>query len=174
MDSFRGGPTPPPEFGPSGYLPERASKRARKIVLRAPMGLQWVVASVLAGVLVLVAGGLFLLRSGHPPTEPWVPVGPVDEIGDARHEQDLGVLLVGAGGRVRAFSDAQGVVYCPGTHRLESADGRVWNLTGRGFSGVESLEEHPTLVQDGEVYVDPSRATPGQASSQQAAQPGCD
>ncbi|MTV26636.1 hypothetical protein FTX61_14610 [Nitriliruptoraceae bacterium ZYF776] len=34
-------PQQTPEFGPSGYLPERASKRARKIVLRAPLGLQW-------------------------------------------------------------------------------------------------------------------------------------
>lgn len=173
MDSPRGGPTAPPEFGPSGYLSDRASKRARKIVLRAPMGLQWVVASVLAGVVVLVAGAVFLLRGGEPPSAPWTPVGSVQDVGDARLEEDLDVLLVGAGGRVRAFSEAQHVRYCPDTHRLESPDGTVWSLTGRGLDDAASLTEHPTLVHDGEVYVDPSRVIPAPSPSSRPAEAGC-
>lgn len=165
--------TDTPDFGPSGYLPERASRRARKIVLRAPLGLQWMVAALVAGLVVVVAGVLFLQRSGDPPSEPWTPVGEVAAISASRVEPDLDVLLVGAGGRVRAFSDATDVAYCEASNRLESTDGRVWNLTGRGLAGATSLDEHPTLVQDGIAYVDPTRTTPGPAPSDDPAEPGC-
>lgn len=161
-----------PDFGPSGYLPDRAARRARKIVLRAPLGLQWVVASVLAGVVVIVAGVLFLVRSGDPPPAPWQDVGALQDIGEARVEHNLDVLLVGAGGRVRAFADATDVVYCPASNRLESADG-VWALTGRGLGGVASLREHPTLVHDGRVYVDVTQTFPGPPPSDEPETPRC-
>ncbi len=161
-----------PEFGPSGYLPERAAKRARKIVLRAPLGLQWVIASVLAGVVVVVAGVLFLLRSGDPPPPPWQDLGAVEQVGEAREVPELDLLLVGAGGRVRAFADAGDVEYCPASNRLES-DAGVWALTGRGLGGVDSLDEHPTLVQDGRVYVDPTRLAPGPPPSDDVVTPAC-
>lgn len=161
-----------PEFGPSGYLPDRAAKRARKIVLRAPLGLQWVVASVLAGVVVLVAGILFLLRSGDPPPPPWQDLGAVEQVGEAREVAELDLLLVGAGGRIRAFAEAQGVSYCAASNRLESDTG-VWALTGRGLGGTDSLSEHLTLVQDGRVYVDPTRTVPGPPPSSEVAEPAC-
>lgn len=161
-----------PEFGPSGYLPERAAKRARKIVLRAPLGLQWVIASVVAGVVVLVAGVLFLLRSGDPPPPPWQDFGAVEQVGTAREVPEFDLLLVGAGGRVRAFAQAQGIEYCPASNRLES-DAGVWALTGRGLGGLESLDEHPTLVQDGRVYVDPTRLVPGPPPSDEVVAPAC-
>jgi hypothetical protein len=162
-----------PEFGPSGYLPERAAKRARKIVLRAPLGLQWVIASVVAGAVVVVAGVLFLQRSAEPPVAPWVEVGPVEAVRPASFEPDLEVLLVAAGGRVRAFADAADVRYCAASNRLEADDGRVWSLTGRGFADVPSLDEHPTLLQDGRVYVDPTVATPAPAPTSDPADPAC-
>jgi hypothetical protein len=49
-------------------------------VLRAPLGLQWVVASLVAGVVVLVAGLLLLDRAASPPGAPWEPLGPVEEL----------------------------------------------------------------------------------------------
>lgn len=162
-----------PAYGPPGYLPERASKRARKIVLRSPLGLQWVVAALIAGLVLVVAGVMFLQRSGDPPPAPWVEVGTVTDIGTSRADPDLDVLLVGAGGRIRAFGDVADVTYCEATNRLESTDGHVWNLTGRGLDGAPSLEEHPTLVQDGVVYVDPSRAAEGPAPSDEPAEAGC-
>lgn len=162
-----------PEFGPSGYLPARAAQRARKIVLRSPLGLQWVVASLVAGLVVVVAGVWLLVASGGPPGEPWVRAIEVDALGDTAVDPDLDVLLVGAGGRVRAFADAPDVGYCPDSHRLEAPDGRVWTLTGRGLDGTDSLEEHPTLVQDGVVYVDPSRTRPGPEPSAEPAEPAC-
>ena len=169
-------PLPPPErpeFGPSGYLPERASKRARKIVLRAPLGLQWMIAAVVAGLAVVVAGVLFLRSSDVPPPEPWVAVGEVTSIGAADVIDDLDVLLVGAGGRLRAFADAAEVSYCEPTNRLEASDGRVWNLTGRGFAGTASLGEHPSLVHDGTAYLDPTRTLPGPEPSDEVVEPAC-
>ncbi|MEX2504284.1 MAG: hypothetical protein WD378_05505 [Egicoccus sp.] len=161
-----------PEFGPSGYLPERASKRARKIVLRAPLGMQWIVASVLAGLLVVGAGVLYLQRRDDPPPAPWIAVGEVGELADSRPLADLDALLVAAGGRVRAFAEADGVAYCEASNRLEDG-ARVWSLTGRGLGGAASLGEHPTLVHDGTVYVDPSRSTSGPTPSDEAADPAC-
>jgi hypothetical protein len=165
--------SPDPSFGPSGYLPERAAKRARKIVLRAPLGVQWIVASVLAGVVVVVAGVLFLQRSGDPPPAPWEPIGTLEEVAPTRLVAELDALVVAAGGRVRAFAEADEVRYCDASNRLEAPDGRVWNLTGRGFGGTDSLDEHPTYVQDGVVYVDPTRTVPGLPSSSEDAEPAC-
>jgi hypothetical protein len=165
--------SPDPSFGPSGYLPERAAKRARKIVLRAPLGVQWIVASVLAGLVVVVAGVLFLQRSAAPPPAPWERIGAVEEVAPTRVVTDLDALVVAAGGRVRAFAAADDVRYCADSNRLEAPDGRVWNLTGRGFGGADSLDEHPTLVQDGMVYVDPTRTVAGPSPSDDPMEPAC-
>lgn len=162
-----------PEFGPSGYLPERASKRARKIVLRSPLGLQWVIASLLAGAVVVVAGVLFLQRGGAPPTEPWVATVGVGELGSAYQADHLDVLLVPGAGRVRAFATADDISYCEASNRLESADGAVWSLTGRGLGGAPSLHEHPTRIHDGTVYVDTTVRAPGPAASSEPTEPGC-
>jgi hypothetical protein len=161
------------EFGPSGYLPERASKRARKIVLRAPLGAQWMVAALVAGVAVVIAGVVFLQQSADAPDDPWVPAAEVATIGRATTTEDGRVLLVTGAGRVRAFVDAGGLVYCDPTNRLESTDGGVWTLTGRGLGGAASLEEHPTLIHEGVVYLDPTRILPGPDASPEPAEPGC-
>lgn len=162
-----------PEFGPSGYLPKRAAVRARKIVLRAPLGLQWVVASIVAGVVVVIAGVLLLRQGGNPPPPPWVAVGALDSIEAAEFDPDLDVLMVSAGGRIRAFDEADDVIYCATSNRLEAPDGRVWNLTGRGLGGAASLDEHPTLVHDGVAYVDPTRTSPGPPASDEPASAAC-
>jgi hypothetical protein len=162
-----------PEFGPSGYLPDRAAKRARKIVLRAPLGLQWVVASLVAGVVVVVAGVL-LLTGDRAPGEPWVALGPVEEVRTVTIDEEHDVVLVG-GGRVRAFADAGelDLGYCEASRRLESPDGGVWSLTGRGLGGTPSLQEHPTAVHGGTLYLDPTRTSPAPAPSDEPAEPAC-
>jgi hypothetical protein len=165
-------PADPLEFGPSGYLPERASKRARKIVLRAPLGLGWVLASAGAGVVVLVAGLLLLFQSGDGPGAPYVEVGEVAALGPAQVDANLDALIVTAGGRVRAFADAADVGYCDASNRLEAPDGRVWSLTGRGL-GTASLSEHPTVVHDGVLYVDPTRAGAAADPSSETVPPAC-
>lgn len=159
------------DFGPSGYLPERASKRARKVVLRAPLGLQWVVASLLAGVVLVIAGVLYLQRGAAPPGEPWIEVAEVAGL-PASQVTDDGVLIVAAGPRVRAFADADEVAYCPDSNRLEAPDGRVWSLTGRGHA-TASLAEHPTLLTGGVLYLDPTRTSQPQAPSDTPIEAAC-
>lgn len=162
-----------PEFGPSGYLPPRAAKRARKIVLRAPLGLQWVVGSLIVGALVVGAGVLWL-TADDAPGDPWIALGPAAEVGAASREDDLDLLLVG-NGRVRAFAEAgeQGLAFCPASRRIESPDGGVWSLTGRGLGGQPSLREHPTLVRDGVLYVDPTRLSSAPPASDGSVEPAC-
>ena len=162
-----------PEFGPSGYLPERASKRARKIVLRAPLGLQWVVGSLVVGLVVVVAGVLLLNRAAEPPPAPFAPVelaldglGPAQQVALDGGSEPL--LVVAAGGLPRAFTLPEGPVptWCDASGLLEAPDG-AWRPTGRGVQGTPSLAELPSTVVDGVLYVDPTRpgtpATPDEA-----------
>lgn len=167
-------PAGDPEFGPRGYLPERAARRARKIVLRAPLGVHWIVASLVAGIVVVVAGVLLLTRGGGPPGPPYVEVAPVEDVaGTVTYDDEHDVLLVGLGGRIRALDAPPEVTYCPASRRLEAPDGRVWSLTGRGTSGQPSLAERPTETSDGVLYLDPTATTPPPTPTADTVPPGC-
>ena len=165
--------TTPSDFGPRGYLPDRAARRARKIVLRAPLGLQWVVAALVAGVVLLIAGLLVLDRAGSPPGPPWEPLGTVEELPASSSHSDGDLLVVALGGRVRAFEAPQGTVYCAPSNRLEHPDGRVWALTGRGLGGTDSLRPVPTLVVSGVAYIDPTAVGVPLDPLDTPAVPGC-
>lgn len=169
--------TPPSDpdagFGPSGYLPDRAARRARKIVLRAPLGLQWVVASLVTGVVVLIAGVLLLGRASAPPGPPWTALGPVETLAQSSVDGTTGLLVVHVGGRVRAFRAPDGVAYCPPSNRLEHPDGRVWALTGRGTGGASSLAPVPTLTVSGIAYVDAGSTGAPPAPLDEPSEPGC-
>lgn len=154
-------PPEQPDYGPRGYLPPRAAKRARKIILREPMGLQWAIAAVVAGVLVLLAGGaLFLLRSG-PPSAPFVPVGEIARIdprgaGTLALGADRAVLVLRGAGGVAVFDDpGVPVAWCPPRSLLVARDDAAWSPGGRLVGGDgESLARLPSQVHDGVLYVD--------------------
>ena len=155
------------DFGPGGYLPERASRRARKVILRARMGLQWVIATIVAGVVIVGAGVLWLVQSDDPPGSPWVAVGAVEAIDEAAVLPDRDVLILTVG-RPRAFVEPgdSDLLWCSEERRIESPAGddwMVWSSTGRPLSGQEPLLQHPTRVHDGVLYLDPSVtiASPG-------------
>jgi hypothetical protein len=175
MDSA---PTPPdpgpgPSFGPGGYLPDRAARRARKIILRAPLGLQWVIASLVAGLVVLAAGLLLLGRGAAPPTAPWLDLGEVTALPEAGVDDHTGLLVITVGGRLRAFEAPPETDYCQPSNRLEHPDGRVWALTGRGYAGTASLIPVPTLTVAGRAYLDPSVRGPAPDPLTDPATPGC-
>jgi len=156
--------TPPeaPDFGPGGYLPDRASRRARKIILRAPMGIQWVIGSLALGVIVVVAGWLALRDPA--PAAPFVEV-PIElaatDGGIAVWEPPgtgAEALVATVDNRTRVFARPGGdlPVVCSESGLLEAADGRAWRVTGRGVGGTPSLPPHPTVVHDGVLWVDPT------------------
>lgn len=183
-----------PEFGPSGYLPERASKRARKIVLRAQMGVHWIWAAVIAGVVVVIVGVAFLATSGGPPPAPFVAVGPIAEVGAATlldldtmepaDENREAALLVTVSGRPRLFlhngvcddCPTPQLTFCERTRLIESSVGGVFSLTGRArnAAGGDGLLVFPTAVVDGVLYADPTTFTPGgEAAPNEDVQPTC-
>jgi len=147
-----------PDFGPRGYLPERAAKRARKILLREQMGLQWPIAALLAALLVLVVGGLYLWTRTTPPGAPFVAAGAIEAV-DPRGVAtitvgELEVLVVRVGGGVRVLTgDVAGVTTCPRSRRLSDPDGTVYALTGRALGAGSSLQPVPSTVFDGVLYV---------------------
>lgn len=162
------------DFGPSGYLPERAAKRARKIVLRAPLGMQWIVASLVAGVVVLIAGIWYLQVRDSPPPAPWTAVAALEDLAVSAYNPDLEALIVTASGRVRVFAGADGISYCPASNRLEEEGGDgIWSLTGRGLAGTPSLEEHPAQVTAGVLYIDPTFTSPSPPGTDDPEEPGC-
>lgn len=166
-------PASGPSFGPSGYLPDRAARRARKIVLRAPLGLQWVVASLVAGAVVLVAGVVLLGRGADAPGDSWRELGTVTDLPASGEDGATGLLVVHVGGRVRAFDAPDGVAYCAASNRLEHPDGRVWALTGRGLAGTPSLAPVPTLAVSGVAYVDPTAVGAPPQPLTEPASPAC-
>ena len=164
-----------PDFGPRGYLPERASKRARKIVLRAPLGLQWIVAAVVFGVLVVVAGVLWL-SGGGPPGPPYVEVGALPSAAGPTVTalDEVDAWLVTGSGPALAVPREQvaQLAWCEAAGHFESADGRAWSATGRGY-GTPSLRTHPVVVHDGTVYVDPTAVRDGARPAEEAVDPAC-
>lgn len=169
-----------PEFGPGGYLPQRAAQRARKIVLREQLGVGWIVGSVVAGAVLLAVGIAFLVARTGPPGPPFVAAAPVDEVppGTAVRTDagEAAVLLVRAGGRLRAFAAPdEGVRWCADAGRLEGSSGTVWEPDGTRVGGPgASLAPHPAEVHRGTIYVDVSRAlAPQPARADGDAAPVC-
>jgi hypothetical protein len=152
------------EYGPSGYLPQRAAKRARKIVLRERMGLGWPLAALAAAAVIAIAGAVFLSTWSSPPPLPWEAVGPLGRVDRVSALPagglDHGALIVRAGGDLRAFAAPRDrVSYCAASGHLESATGVVWGLDGRLLSdhqGMSSLRRIPVQVFDKTVYVNPA------------------
>jgi len=173
-----------PDFGPGGYLPGRAAKRARKIVLREQMGLGWPLAAVgAAAALVAVAVAFVALRSG-PPGPPFFPVGLVEELGGdvavvVRTNEGPPAMLIRAAGSLRAFLwPGEAVRWCDVSRQLESDAGTVWTPEGARVSGDPgasggSLAPLPTAVHDGTLYVAPARPEAPLPASPTGAVPTC-
>lgn len=152
-----------PEYGPSGYLPQQAAKRARKIVLRERMSLGWPLAALAAAAVIAIAGAIFLSTWSSPPRPPWQAAGLLSRVDRVTvlpvGGLDHGALIVRAGGSLAAFAaPADPVAYCAPSGHLESAAGAVWGLDGRLLSDhrrERSLQRIPVQVFDGTVYVNP-------------------
>lgn len=168
-----------PEFGPGGYLPDRAAQRARKIVLREQMGMGWPLAALAAGVALLAIAAVYLLTRTGPPPEPFIAFGELAQVDPRGLEvlsgDGLDVLVVRAGGGVRAFvAPGQPVSYCAENRRLEGADGSVWALSGRLDGGPgPALQRLPVEVHTGQIHVNPREPMPIVPSGPARVEPRC-
>jgi nitrite reductase/ring-hydroxylating ferredoxin subunit len=149
-------------------------------VLRELLGLGWVIAAVAAGLLLLGAGGWFVRAQLGPPRPPFVQATTLAEVEAASvawvEADEEAVLVVRAGGRVRAFQapDAA-VIYCPASGHLEGADGTVWALDGGRLSvHGEPLAALPVEIYRDTVYVDPTTVLYERAPGDGVATPVCD
>jgi hypothetical protein len=162
-------PPPRPGRDPGGklaYLPPRAAK-ARKLILRSQLGRGWIVASALFGLVILVAGALFLARQGRP-GPPWVRVAPVSALPAGAVTETAGpagrVVVVDRRSDLRAFLAPPGA--CPvrgaGSGFARPCAGQRWDASGSPASelrdGQEApppLRQVPVAVAGGDLYVDP-------------------
>ena len=168
-----------PEFGPGGYLPARAARRARKIVLRERMGLGWPVAAVVAGLLILAVVIPLVIGGTAAPSEPYVAAGPLARV-DPRADAVLQVsgqpvLVVRGGGTLAAFVDPpEGARYCAESRRIEAPGGAVWSLGGRALrDGVDSLSAVSALAYDDTLYLDLTSVSVADAATGNAVEAVC-
>jgi hypothetical protein len=164
-------PAPDPAGQPrrTAYLPPRAAK-ARKLILRSQLGRGWIVASVVFGLVILVAGGLYLARAGRP-GPPWVrvaalealPAGAVTEAPGASRSarQTLAgevVVVDRRGGELRAFLAAPGPcpVVAAGAGFARPCTGERWDADGTpAAGGAPALRRRPASFARGDLYVLP-------------------
>jgi hypothetical protein len=166
-------PPPRPGRDPGGriaYLPPRAA-RARKLILRSQLGRGWIVASALFGLVILVAGVLFLTRDTRP-GPPWVRLAPVSELPAEAVTQVAGpagqvVVVDRRGGGLRAFLAPAGPcpVVAAGSGFARPCAGQRWDAAGAPASGRRDGEEAPpplrrvpALFAEGRLYVNPEGA----------------
>jgi hypothetical protein len=162
-------PPPRPARDPGGrvaYLPPRAA-RARKLILRSQLGRGWIVASALFGLVILVAGVLFLTRDGHP-GPPWVRVAPLvalpaGAVTQVQLAPDGQVVVVDRrDGDLRAFLAPAGpcpVREAPGGGFARPCSGDRWDATGApagdGGEAPLRLRRVPVAFAAGDLYVNP-------------------
>lgn len=167
---------PPPQRpgrdpgGRVAYLPPRAAK-ARKLILRSQLGRGWIVASALFGLVILVAGVLFLARDGHP-GPPWVRVAPLSSLPAGAVTEVPGpagqvVVVDRRDGQPRAFLAPPGP--CPvrpaGSGFARPCAGQRWDAEGNPATNLRDGQEAPPPLRrapvsfaGGDLYIDPGQA----------------
>lgn len=152
----------------TAYLPPRAAK-ARKLILRRQLGLPWMLAAVAFGLVILVAGTLFLVKGGRPGA-PWQRVAPVTRFADGAVSQAplrAGEVVVvdRRGGTLRTFLGPAGACPVVGTPAgfARPCSLQAWDQSGqpiripggRATSAPPRLRAMPATVADGDLYVNP-------------------
>jgi hypothetical protein len=145
----------------TAYLPPRAA-RARKLILRSQLGRGWIVASAAFGLVILVAGGLYLARAGRP-GPPWVRVAPLQALPAGTVTEVPGpggqvVVVDRRGDEPRAFLAAPGPcrVVAAGAGFARPCTGQRWDAAGAPAGGAgPPLRRRPTAFARGDLYVDP-------------------
>lgn len=127
---------------------------------RGRLGLQWVIAPVALGAL-LVAVAVAALRP-HPPGGSFVPVGAATSFPDGTaHRVDVpGNVFVGSvGGQLVAVVQDDGCTLSLCGRRYVDCRGAAYSLDGTRMGARGGLDLLPVQVYRGTVYVDPDHPT---------------
>ena len=150
-----GGVPVDPETGERyGYLPRKAA--SRKLVIRAQLGLPWVLAALGAATLVLVAGAAFFLSRPDRPGKPYVDEGRLDSY----PEQGVAPLRSGDGwlDRRTGLAATGGVSFCDDDGGWVGPGGERYDAAGHAEDG-SGLVLWAVRAAGGHVYVDRTRTT---------------
>jgi hypothetical protein len=149
-----GGVPVDPETGERyGYLPRKAANR--KLVIRAQLGLPWVLAALAAAGLLAVAAIAFVLTRPSTPERPYEDMGRLSDY----PEQAVHPLPGGQGwlDRRTGLTAVGGAVsFCPADGGWVGQDGRRYDAAGRSDTG-EGLTLWAVRAASGHVYVDRTR-----------------
>jgi hypothetical protein len=140
---------------------------------RGRLGLAWVIAPLLVGVAIVVAGWYFLMRNspasteiGPPPGGSFISVGSVESFheGAAQPIEVPGVFVGKLDGRIYAVRAESGcsIEFCAGTYT--DCRGARYGIDGTGVTDAGALDVLPVVVHGGTIFVDPDHpieGTPG-------------
>jgi hypothetical protein len=151
-----GGVPVDPETGERyGYLPRKAA--SRKLVIRAQLGLPWVLAALAAAALLAVAAVAFVVTKPTHPGRPYVDEGRLSDY----PEQAVAPLRDGTGWvdrRAGLAAVAGPVAFCPADGGWVGADGTRYDADGR-TDAARGLTLWAVRAASGHVYVDRTHAT---------------
>jgi hypothetical protein len=139
---------------------------------RGRLGLSWVLASIVLGVLLLAAGSYALLRP-HPPGGTFASVGPAASFreGYTRAVDVPGAFVARVEGRLVAVVQEEGCALSVQGEGYRDCRGAVYDLRGNGPPGCGGLDLLVVKEYRGIVYVDPDH--PVARSPAPAATPSC-
>jgi hypothetical protein len=151
-----GGVPVDPETGERyGYLPRKAANR--KLVIRAQLGLPWVVAALAAAALLAVVAVAFVATKPTHPGRPFEDEGRLSDY----PEQAVSPLRDGTGWldrRTGLAAIAGPVAFCPADGGWVGAGGTRYDAEGRGET-AQGLTLWAVRAASGHVYVDRTHAT---------------
>ena len=157
-----GGVPVDPETGERyGYLPRKAAQR--KLVIRAQLGMGWVIGALVAAALLAVAAVAFWLSRPNVPGKPYQDAGRLSD-----YPEQAVKPLPGKDGWVDRRTGltvvAGALSFCPDDGGWVGTDGRRYDADGRADDG-RGLTLWAGKAANGRVYVDRTTSTtvPGQS-----------
>lgn len=151
-----GGVPVDPETGERyGYLPRKAA--SRKLVIRAQLGMAWVVGALAAAAILGVAAVVFLLSRPNVPKAPYTEEGRLTD-----YPEQAVQPLPNADGwldrRTGLAVVAGALSFCPEDGGWVGPDGRRYDAEGRSDTGT-GLTLWAVKAASGRVYVDRTTTT---------------
>jgi hypothetical protein len=141
---------------------------------RGRLGLSWMLAALVVGLVLVVVGWIYFARSGAPGGS-FQPVGKVASWreGTGRPAGLPGVFVGRTGGTMVAVLQEDGCGLRFDEGRYVDCRGVAYALTGRAPGGCGALDLLPVALYHGEVYVDPDHPLDRSPAPAPSSREGC-